>query len=60
MSMRSTDSRALMADRAESLLISSRGWLRGCVLVSTFLRRWEEDLPRSEDDLANCLEELER
>lgn len=60
MSMRSTDSRALMADRAESRLISSRGWLRGWELGSTFVRRCEEDLAKSEDDLTACLEELER
>lgn len=60
MSILSTDSRALMADSLESLLISSGGRLRGCVLVSAFFFREEEDLPRSDEALEKCRELLER
>lgn len=56
-SILSGDSRALMAESAESRLISSGGRLRGWVLASTLFRRKEEDLPRSEDALAKCREE---
>lgn len=59
MSILSTDSRALMADSLESLLISSGGRLRGCVSVSAFFFR-EEDLPRSDEALEKCRELLER
>lgn len=46
-----------MTERAESLLISSGGRLRGCVFGSILLRRNEDDLPRSEEALEKCREE---
>ena len=51
MSILSTESRALMVDSLESLLISSGGRLRGWVVVSAFFLRKEVDFPRSDECL---------
>lgn len=54
MSILSTESRALMFESLESLLISSGGRLRGCVGLSVFFRRKEVDFPRSDEALVKC------